>query len=109
MEFPVVFGTKVKPDNDTGTDGKAIEEKDQHVDDDRGGADGGQCLFSDIIADDDGIDGVVQHLEDVAQHERQGKEDDLLQNRAAGHAAGGCFSRFVVHKKSLRIRDFTGL
>ena len=76
------------PDGHHRTGGKAVEEKDQHVDDHRRGADGCQRLLADEVSHDDRVHRVVEHLEDVPEHERQSKGDQLPQNRAAGHVDG---------------------
>ena len=64
-------GTEIVADDHAGADGEPVEEKDEHVDDHRGGAHGGQCLGADKIADDDDINGIVEHLKDVAHHQGQ--------------------------------------
>ena len=68
-----------------GAGGKAGKEKDNHAHDDRGRPDRRQSLFADKVAHDDGVDHVVQQLEDIAQHQRERKEDQLPQNGPLGH------------------------
>ena len=86
-----VFRTEIAPDDDTGTDGEAVEEEHGHVHDHRGRADRREGLGADVVADDDGVDGVVQHLEDVAEHQRQREEHDLLRDVPRRHVTGGGF------------------
>ena len=76
------------PDGHNRTGGEAVEEKDQHVDDHRRGADGRQSLLAHEVPHNDRVHRIVQHLEDIAEHERQCKGDQLPHNRAAGHVDG---------------------
>ena len=80
-----VFRAEIIADHDPGADGKAGKEKDDHSHDHRGRTDRRQCLFADEVSHNDRIHRIVQHLEDIAQHQRQGKENKLPQNRPLGH------------------------
>ena len=96
-----VFRTEIAADDDTGTDREAVEEEHRHVDDHRGRADRREGLGADVVADDDRVDGVVQHLEDVAEHQWQREKHDLLRDVARRHVTGGGFlfdSGTLLHK-----------
>ena len=80
---------EVLGDDHARASGEAVEEEHQHVDDHRGGAHGGEGLLAHEVAHDDAVHGVVQHLEDVPQHQRQGEQQDLADDGAAGHVACG--------------------
>ena len=54
-----------------GFTGEAIEKEDKYIDDDRRGSHSGQCLFADIIPDNHDIHGIIEHLEDIPEHQRQ--------------------------------------
>ena len=71
MKIVHITGAEILADCHTGTDGKAVEEKDHHVGDHGGGADGGKCLLAHKITDDNRVNGVIEHLEDIAEHKRQ--------------------------------------
>ncbi len=91
MELFHIPGTEGLGDHDAGAGGEAVEEEYHHVHDHGGGTHRSQGLLADKIAHHDGVYGVVEHLEGVAQHQRQGKENDLTENGTAGHVTGGGF------------------
>ncbi len=84
-----VFAAKITADDHTGTDGEAIKEKDRHVYDHGGGTHGRQGLCADIVSHHNGIHGVVQHLENVTEHQGQRKQHDFLGDVSGGHIPGG--------------------
>ena len=101
MQSLHVFRAEIAADDNTGTDREAVEEEHRHVDDHRGRADRREGLGTDVVADDDRVDGVVQHLEDVAEHQRQREKHDLLRDVARRHVTGGGFlfdSGTLLHK-----------
>ena len=53
-----------------------------------GGAHGSQCVLAHKLAHDDAVGGVVGKLEQVAQHQRNGKFDQQRRNSTAGHVLG---------------------
>ena len=64
---PVIAFCPVEPgDQHTGAHGHAVEEAGEHENQVAGGADGGQGLLADEVADDEGVGGVVELLEEVA-------------------------------------------
>ena len=65
--------------------GKAVEEEHHHVDNHGGGTHRRQRLGSHKIAHHDGVHGVVEHLEHIAQHQGQGKQNNLLDDGAVRH------------------------
>ena len=91
VQFFVAFSAEEVSDDDAGTDGKAVKEKYEQVHDHGCGTDGCECLGADEVSDNDGVHGVVQHLEYVAEHQGQGEQQDLSGNIALCQIAGGCF------------------
>ena len=89
VELVHVPGAEVLADDNARADGEAVEEKDHHIDDHGGGADGRQGLLADEVADDDGVHRVIEHLKHIAQHQRQGEKDHLPEDGALGHIPGG--------------------
>ena len=85
VEQFVVFGSEIFADDHRSSDGEPIEEKYGHVGDHGGGTDGGQGLGPYEIPYDDGIHRIVQHLENIADHEGQGKFQDQAGNAARRH------------------------
>lgn len=81
----MVFGSEILADDHCGSDGKAIKEVNRHVGDHGGGTDGSQGLGPYEIPYDDGIHRIVQHLENIADHEGQGKFQDQAGNAARCH------------------------
>lgn len=75
-------------DDDAGAHRNAREKAHQHIDDGGGGAHRSQCLFADIVAHHDGVHRVVKLLEQIADHQRQSKGDQVLPDLALGHVAG---------------------
>ena len=91
MELLHIFCPEVHTNHHAGADGKAVEKEYQHVDDHGRGAYGGQSLGTNELAHDDGVYRIVKHLENVSQHQRQGKQQNLLDNVSFGHiSCGGC-------------------
>ena len=65
---PVVLpGSVILGDHDTCPAGQTHEETDKHIDDRSYSSDSGECLIADIVADDPGINHIVELLEDVSQ------------------------------------------
>ena len=80
-----IFRAETAADYDAGPDRETIKEEDDNVDDHRSGAHGGKRLLADKVTDYDGIDGVVEHLENIAQHQGNGKKEKLLYDGAFCH------------------------
>ena len=85
-------GAEVLSDDDTGTYGKSIEEENQNIDDHSCGTYGSKCFLADIIAHDNGVYRVVEHLKNIAEHERERKQDNLPDDRTMCHIPCGCLS-----------------
>ncbi len=83
-----ILRTEVAGDDHARTGEDAAEEADQHKDQAAGGADGGQRLIAQQIADDQGIGHIVELLKQVAQKQRQSEFNDFLSDRALCHAVG---------------------
>ena len=69
MQLIHVTGTEKLTDHNAGADRESVEKEDQHVDDHRCGSDSGESSRADKIADNDGVNRVVEHLENVSQHQ----------------------------------------
>ena len=74
----IVSGTEGVADDDAGADGKTIEEENGDIDDECCRTDGGQGLRANKISDNDGIDCVVEHLENISEHQGECKSENLL-------------------------------
>lgn len=85
----VIFGPEVFADDHRAADGEPVEEEYAHIGDHGGGTDGGQGLGAHEVTHHDGVNRVVQHLEHVADHQRQGKFQQQPRNIAPGHVL--CF------------------
>ena len=68
--------------------GHALTEADEQVDGRAAGAYCGQRIAAQKVADDDGVGGVVELLEQVAKDERHREEQDTLPDAALGHEQG---------------------
>ena len=91
MELLHIFCPEMHTDHHTGANRKAVEKEHQHVHDHGRGAHSGQGLGTNELAHDDGVYGIVKHLENVSQHQRQGKLQNLPDNVSFGHiSCGGC-------------------
>ena len=69
--------------------GGSREEADQQEDQGAGGADGGQRVVAKEVADDQGVGGVVQLLEQLAQENGNGEAGDEPPGHAVGHILCG--------------------
>ena len=74
--FPVARADEVRDD---------VEKSDDEKDEVAGACDGGEGVVADIVADDDGVGGVVELLEQVAEEDRDCEPDDLCTVGALGH------------------------
>ena len=85
MQFFHIACPEILPDSHSGTDRETVKEKHHHVGDHGGRTDGGERLLAHKVAHDDRINRVVEHLEDITEHERERKEHQLPENRAYCH------------------------
>ena len=76
---------EVAGDSHTHATGGAGEKADQQEDQRAGGTDGGQCVVSQKVADDQGVSGVVELLEQLAQENGDGESGDEPPGYAVGH------------------------
>ena len=83
-----VSGTIGRADKDAGTEAETVDEEDGQRHQRVGGADGGKGVFANKFAHDDAVGGVISELEQVAQHQRDGKVDQQRRDLAAGHIFG---------------------
>ena len=94
-------------------DARAVAEADgkgeEHQRERAGRAGGGQRLLRHEVADDDAVDGVVKLLKQVAGHDGQRKQKDMLPFRPRGHivfsdvSGQDSFSRAVVIHKNVSL------
>ena len=87
MEVFLVLGAVVFGDQHAGAQGGALQQTDDHKDQVGRGADGGQGLFADEVADDQRVGGVVELLEQIAQEDRNGKGYQPLPDGALQHGS----------------------
>ena len=80
-----ISGTEGRADQNARTQAHAVDEQDGEGHEGIGGADGGQRLLAHELAHDDAVGGVVGELEQVAQHQRDGKADEERRNGSFGH------------------------
>ena len=87
-----VSGTKGGADQNAGTQTDAVDEQDGQSHQRVGGAHGCQRILPHELAHDDAVGGIVGELEQIAQHQRDGKVDQQRRDLAAGHifGHGGC-------------------
>lgn len=78
----IILGSEIPGNHDTCAHGNTVEEADHHVNQTTGGADCGQGIITQEIADYPGVEGVIQLLKNIAQKNRQGKEDHLFPDRS---------------------------
>ena len=83
-----VFGAKALGDDHTGTHRHTGEEAHQHIDDGGSGTHRRQRLFADELAHHDGVHGIIKLLEQIADHQRQGKSQQMLPDDTLGHVTG---------------------
>ena len=72
-------------DDHARTGGKTHERADQHIDDRADRAHGGKRLVAHKIAHNPRIDGVVELLKQIAEHQREGKGYDVAHDAALRH------------------------
>ena len=81
--------------------GKPLTEADEQIDGRPAGAHGGKGIAAHKIAHDDAVGGVVQLLQQVSEDQRQGEQQQALDDAALGHqiVLGGGFNG-VCHGRS---------
>lgn len=80
----VMASAEASGDDHAGAHSQAVEEADHHKDQTAGGADSGQRVVTDIVADAPGVEGVIKLLEYVSQEHRQGEKQHCFPDRALG-------------------------
>ena len=81
-EPPVVFGTAELADQDAGADTGAEKQGIEDIHHRRRNADAGKGQVAEEPADHDGVDNIIELLEDVAEDNRHGKLQQRRQRRA---------------------------
>ena len=79
------MGTVILANDNTRTGGKTAEKANQHIDDGTNGADCGEGLVADVVANDPGVHCVIKLLENVADEQGECKIDNMPGNTALGH------------------------
>lgn len=85
----VILRAEIARDDDARAHRDAVDQTDHQEDQVTGGADGGQRLAAQKIADDQGIRRVIELLKQVAQKQREREGDQRLRDRAFGERRGG--------------------
>ena len=88
-EILVVPGAEILGDDHAGAGGETHEKAHQGVDGGTGGAHGGQRLLADEVAHHDGVHGVVELLEQVADEQGDGKGHQLFPDHTLRHNGRG--------------------
>jgi len=81
----VVFGSEKLGDDHARAGAQTGEHSDHQVDNRRARTHRCQRIGSDVVADHDGVDRVVKLLEQIAQQQRQRKQQQLLPDNSLGH------------------------
>ena len=89
----VVARAQILRDHHARAHGKPLTEADEQIDGRPAGAHGGKGIAAHKIAHDDAVGGVVHLLQQVAEDQRQGKQQQAFYNAALGHKGSGipCF------------------
>ena len=85
---PAVLRAGIAGHDHVDADGQADEQADEQIVERAHGADGGQRFIAGEAADDDGIRGVEDQLEDAGEHDGQGEEEHLGEERSFRHIHG---------------------
>lgn len=102
-------GAEVAGDHHACAHRDAAEEADQQEDEGAGAGNGGEGAVAQHIADDEGIGGIIELLEQKAQEQRHRKGDQLLADGAFCHADFGfCHSAVISFSFSLHARGVLG-
>ena len=80
--------TKGGADQNAGAQTHAVDEQDGQSHERVGGAHSGKGFLAHELAHNDAVGGVVGELEQIAQHQRDGKVDQQRRDLAAGHIFG---------------------
>ena len=99
MEKVQLLCAEIIADHDAGSDRNTVEEKDHDIHDHGGGAHRSKRLLAYKLADHNGIDGIVEHLEYIAQQERKGERDQMPEDPSFGHIPR-CGVVMVMHNQS---------
>ena len=80
-----IVGAVMLADDHAGTTGKAGKQADEDVDDDTHASHGGIGLVGGVIAHYVGVHQIVHLLEQIAQHQGEGKGQQVTGDIALGH------------------------
>ena len=85
MEIFYLSGAEIPTDHNASSNGKSIKKEYHDVDDHGRGTDCCQSLFTDKVADNDGVHRVVEHLKNIAEKKRYRKSNQVAYDRALRH------------------------
>ena len=85
----VLPGAVILRNDNAGTARKAQKEPDEHIDNRSNRADSRKGFVADKVADDPGIDRVIELLKQVPGKQRQRKPDKMCHDAAFGHIRTG--------------------
>ena len=88
VQFFIFLCAKILADHHSRADGEAIEEKHLDIHNHCGGTHCGKSLSAHIVPDHDHVHRVVQHLKNIADHQRQCKQQYLPDDRPLCHITG---------------------
>ena len=80
----VIFGTEIPGNDHTGAHRQSAEEADHHKNQAAGGTHRRQSIFTDVVAYAPGVEGVIKLLEQIAQKDRQSKQEHAFPDAALG-------------------------
>ena len=103
LHFLCFLRAVVSGDDDSGAHGNTLKKPDHEKDQVARGADGGERVAAEEIADNQGVGGIVQLLKQIAQKKRERESDELFPDTALGQQGGFCGGCFVVHGASVFI------
>lgn len=89
LKIFLVSGSEVAGGYNTGAHGDSIKEAYHEKNQVAGGTDGGKGVAAEKVADNQGVGGIVELLEQVAQKKRQCKEQDSFPDWTFGHKCFG--------------------
>ena len=88
MDFVCLPGTQILGNHHAGTHGGALTECNQQVNQRGTGANGGQRIAAHPVSHNNGVHRVVHLLEQIAQNQRNGEQQQVFENAALGHQNG---------------------
>ena len=91
-DFVWLIGAEILADDHACAGGKAGKRANEHIHNGRHRSHGGKGFVTDKITYDPGIYHIVKLLEQVTQHQRQRKSEQVTEDAALGHIHAGFFT-----------------